>query len=929
MKGFLYGQSGFNLLENSIKIDEYVKLAKESGFDFLSITDKNMYASYKFYNLCKDNNIKPVIGYEYEYIETDGIKSTILLYAKNKKGLKDIFDISSKKNLNEDINLNDILNDDDIICIFSFDNSYLYRLFKKGLYQNLSEYLNNIKNDNTFIGYSLTNNLRNIQITNDFMDYIFDSGIKLIPLHNTKYLLKDDLIVYKALCDMNQHKFNVSDEEDYSFLENPSDDPYLDELIDNIDDELFTHVEKTIPKYPNTKGYDSAIFLKNLAHKGLEKRKRYDKKHVERLNYELGIISKMGYDDYFLIVWDFIKYAKKSDILVGPGRGSAAGSLCAYSLGITEIDPLDYDLLFERFLNPERVSMPDIDTDFPDDKRDQVIDYVKNFYGKNHVCNITAFGTFQIKSSMRELSKCFNIELSRAEALISMVEKRGYDDLIKEYEDTELKDFLFIAKRLENLPKHISTHAAGIIISNDDLFETIPLQEGINGLYQSQFEYADLESLGLLKMDFLGIKNLSMLKAMMDMVVGFDQDKLRHIPLDDYNVYKLFQNADTLGIFQFESPGIKRVLRDIKPTKFEDLVAINALYRPGPMENIGEFSLRKKGARFEYLHPDLKPILEETYGIIVYQEQVMRIAQKFAGFSLGESDILRKAISKKNAQVLDKLKNKFIEGSIKLGYDEKLAIEIYNLIYKFANYGFNKSHSVVYALLAYQMAYFKVNYFISFISNVLNNTIGNHKEMEEYIKYAKLHNVKILAPDINKSYHIFTYQDGVIYMPFTAIKSIGIALSNEILRNRGEKGPFKSYEDFKNRCSIPSSSLEALIFAGAFSSFGKTKKSLVKSMTAKEDIFFKHMDNVIIDDEEPILSGQAFITTSITRINDGTGLYLVSFNSFEDFPTIGSQNRIYLAADTNLLYRFDSQGIYLPIMNWQGSKGEKYEKENY
>ncbi len=901
MKGFLYGQSCYDLMNNSIRLDEYIKLAKDSGFDFLTITDPNMYASYKFYKLCKENNIKPVIGLEYTFINDDTKESKLLIYAKNNKGLRNLFKISTRV-LKDKINdIYDVLEYDNLYFIFVFDKSYLYRLFERCEYQELNDYLKIIEKSNSYIGYSYTNDLSKIKITGDFLDYIYDKNIKVLPVHNTKYLLSKDQIVYEALLKMNDKNIKITEDMDYSFLAEVETDKDLNEFISSIDDNIFTKVTKTIPKFPNTKGHESFEYLRALCHKGLQKRGCYDKVHVERLEYELSIINKMGYADYFLIVWDFIRYSKTHDILVGPGRGSAAGSLCAYTLGITEVEPLKYGLLFERFLNPERVSMPDIDTDFPDDKRDEVIGYVKNLYGELHVSSITTFQTFQVKSSVKELAKCFNITQDRCETIIDMISKNGYEVLINEYKDTELEKFLYAAMRLENLPKHTSTHAAGIIMSYDNLDDVVPLQDGINGVLQSQFEYADLEDLGLLKMDFLGIRNLSMLKGMMDLVPDFDMAKLRNIPLDDKKVYQLFSNADTLGVFQFESIGIRRVLRDIKPTTFNDLVAIIALFRPGPMESIPEYSARKKGKKFEYLHKDLEPILKETYGIIVYQEQVMLIAQKIAGFSLAEADTMRKAISKKKLELMDKLKLDFVNGAIKNGYTKDLAIKIYDLIIKFANYGFNKSHAVVYSLLAYQMAYFKVNYFYAFIINILNNTIGNKKTMVDYINYSKARGVMVISPDINISSNVFIYHNNMIYMPLTSISSIGLSIANDILKERNN-GLFKSYRNFKERCNLSSQVMEALVYSGAFDSFNITKKNLMENKTKQDDIFLKHINAVIDEDDE----------FDFTHLQEMEYKYLginIKYNIFKDIDKLCYNNKAIKIA--MLKYNYSSTIISL------------------
>ena len=557
----------------------------------------------------------------------------------------------------------------------------------------------------------------------------------------------------------------------------------------------------------------------------------------------------MGYDDYFLIVWDFIKYSKNNGILVGPGRGSAAGSLVAYCLGITEVNPIEYDLLFERFLNPERVTMPDIDTDFPDIDRDKVINHVVELYGKKHVCNISAFGTFQIKSSVRELARVCKIDVNRIEKIIDMVQIHGYDKLLKEYEGTEMYHFLYIARGIEGLPKHISTHAAGIILSSLPLDDIIPLQNGINDLYQSQLEASDLEKIGLLKMDFLGIRNLTMVSNMMK-DLNYSMNDLRNIPLNDPKVYKMLQNGDTLGIFQLESQGIRNVLMKLKPTCFEDLIAVLALYRPGPMDNIDDFIRRKHGEKIEYIHSDLEPILKSTYGIIVYQEQIMRIAQVFSGYSLGEADILRRAVSKKDSSKLEEMAIDFINRSVNKGYDKQIATNIYQLIYKFANYGFNKSHSVAYAMLSYQMAYFKANYFSVFMSNILNNVINNQSTMLQYFRYAKNRGLVINKPNINVSTNKFVSTKVGLFIPLNAIYSIGETVALSIVEERNQNGLYKNYFDFKNRNNIGSNVIEALIFSGALDIFKDSKKSMMEFSSKEDDIFLKFIDNPIINQSE-------------------------------------------------------------------------------
>ena len=852
MKGFLYGQTEYNILKNTNRLDDYISLAKKHSFDFLSITDSNMFGHYKFYNKCIKEGIKPIIGLEYSFKTEDQNYSNALLYAKNNNGYKNLLKITSLVKTASIESLEDIVPFlDGIAVIFVFNDSFFERLLYSKEFHILSEYCDRIRDfDEAYIGISYTNKLDKLNLNKEMEDYAYSHGLSCLPIHQCLYLTNRDVCVYEALNEIGNNHVQVRELDDYSFEINPLFDQRLDDFINSINIDLFSkRVE--LPKYPYTKGVESVEYLKALCFKGLEKRGKYSTVYIERLNYELSIIHKMGFDDYFLIVWDFIKYAKQNSILVGPGRGSAAGSLVAYTLGITDVDPITYDLLFERFLNPERISMPDIDTDFPDIHRDQVITHVQNVYGKGHVCNISTYGTFLVKSSIRDLARVKKMDVSRAEKIIDAVEQVGFDKLLEEYKDNDLYEFLYIAKNLEGLPRHVSTHAAGIILSAKPLDEIIPLQEGINGMYQSQLEASDLEKIGLLKMDFLGIRNLTMINGMMSDIKGFDVKKLREIKLDDPKVYQLLQKGDTLGIFQLESPGIRNVLRKLKPTCFEDLVAVLALYRPGPMDNIDEYIRRKHNGNFEYLHPKLEPILKSTYGIIVYQEQIMKIAQVFAGYTLGEADVLRRAVSKKDSELLKKLEADFVNKSISMGYEASVAKNIYDLIYKFANYGFNKSHSVAYSIVSYQMAYFKANYFTVFMANILNNVIGSTQTLVSYIKYAKEYNVETKQPNINVSTTRFVTYKNTLYMPLNSIFSIGDVVAKEIVLEREKNGIFKDFKEFKSRCSFLNSQvLQALIYSGALNCFGKTKKSMTNISTKEDELFLKYMDNLIEDNTE-------------------------------------------------------------------------------
>ena len=854
MKGFLYGQTEYNLLNNSIHLNDYIKKASDCSFTFLSITDKNLHGSYKFYTECKKNNIKPIIGLELKYKDDDNFNSIILAYAKNNTGYKNLLKLSTFKNTNDMINVIEELKkyQSGLAFIMVLDECILERYYISKAYKELDNKIQELNNIGDFyLGYSYTNRFGKKEYYKLIVNYLKERNIKCLPIHNSRYLEKRDSIIYESLRKIDGSNISIKEDEDYSFNSDPYIDSELINFINSINLDLYqTH--SYLPKYPNTKGIESDIYLKSLCLKGLEKRlnNHVTKIYVDRLNYELSVIHKMGYDDYFLIVWDFILFAKKNKILVGPGRGSAAGSLVAYCLGITDVDPLKYGLLFERFLNPERISMPDIDTDFPDNKRDEVIKYVNDLYGPKKVCYISAFNTFQYKSAIRDLGKIMKFEANRIDEIGKLIEKNSYDDLLVQFESRpEIYDFIYIIKGLEGLPRHISTHAAGIIISSFELDDVIPLQTGLNGLYQSELEAIDLESIGLLKMDFLGIRNLSIIDEVLK-EIGQDMNFLRKIPFDDKKVYDLLQKGDTLGIFQLESSGIRKVLMKLKPTSFNDLVAVLALYRPGPMDNIDEFIARKHGKNFEYLHPILEPILKETYGIIVYQEQIMQIARAFAGFSLGEADLLRRAVSKKNEEKLLALKNEFILRSIKKGFSKEVAQSIYDYILKFANYGFNKSHSVVYGVLAYQMAYLKAHYFNVFISKILNNVIGSKDALIDYIDYAKSNNVITYKPNVNISKDVFVVNKLGMFMPLQTIHSIGIGATQEIIKERQKNGLFKDYQDFKARTRLSSSVMEALIYSGALDCFGLSKRKMIEEKEMISDIISKYLVDKIEENTE-------------------------------------------------------------------------------
>lgn len=850
MLGFLYGQTEYNLLECSLKLETYVSKAKEFGYTFLTITDSNMYGHYKFYQLCLKNDIKPVIGLKIKADSTDSFDNYLLAYAINVEGYHNLLKMSSKQKIYNHIFSIDELVDLNGLIFISTEESDIYRACKEG-FDELSRVYDRYKRLNDFgVGITLASN-DSLEVCQMLRDRAYELGYRIFPLSQTLYETPEDSNAYEALMKIGSNQRikkgryhlksqNELAEEFYLFEDTFASLEWLIEQIDVI----IEPVKVSLPKYPKTDGKTSTQYLRALCEKGLTK--RFTKAHFApledykaRLSYELSVIGKMGYDDYFLIVWDFVLYAKKAGIMVGPGRGSAAGSLVAYCLGITNVDPIRYNLFFERFLNVWRVTMPDIDMDFPDDKRDEVISYVQELYGKDRVCNISAFGTFQVKSSLRDVGRVLEIDSKELDIIVKIAATTtDYNALLESYRQNEkIYELLSIAKKIENIPRHISTHAAGIILSEESLFDEIPLQNGLSGLYQSQLEATDLASLGLLKIDFLGLRNLNIINQIVSEIPGLDNVTIQDIPLDDPKTYNLLKNGDTLGIFQLESEGIKKVLRKLMPNSFLDIVAVLSLYRPGPMDNIDEFVARKNGKQFTYLDPLLEPILKETYGIIVYQEQIMQIANKYAGFSLGEADLLRRAVSKKDKATLDENRNLFVSKAVALGHKHEQANHIYDYIVKFANYGFNKSHSVAYALISYQMAYFKANYFSIFMSKILNNVIGNTGTIINYISYARLRGIKIYRPDINYSGMDFISKGNSLIYPLIGVNGIGTIAAKEIIKER-ISGPYNSFTDFKNRVkSINQKMLESLIFAGAFDSFGVSKKELLEQSDDQYQVF--------------------------------------------------------------------------------------------
>lgn len=805
MKSCLSIKTDYSILSSLIKIPDLISYAINNHIVALGIIDDNLSSSMEFILECQKSNIKPLVSLEVNYQD-----SKIYLYAKDEQGLHNLFKINTIL-LNNPLIINDLKKYINNLIILLPYNSIK-------LYDELKTITNNI-----FIGYQTKQEKQSaLIITNKI---IYFNQVLSLTKEDTKYLnylnmIKDNL-TYDTYQDINYSNNYLHITED------------ADELINQVNITI-SPSKNLIPHYDeNIK--DSFSYLKALSIKGLTKRLNGNvpKEYQERLLYELNVINKMNFVDYFLIVYDYVKYSIKNNIYVGPGRGSAAGSLVTYSLGITAIDPLKYNLLFERFLNPERVTMPDIDIDFDASKRYLVIDYVKERYGSKRVMPIMTYGTLASKQVLLNVSKILNIDISKINKLIDpkkTLKENLTEEIIKILNtDKKIKQVYYESLKLEGLKKHISTHAAGVVISKEDLDDIIPITKS-GEVYLTGYTMNYLESLGLLKMDFLAIKDLTTMAGIIDKLPT--KININNIDLNNEEVLNRFKTANTTGIFQFESAGMKNFLRKLKPNSFNDLVVALALFRPGPMQNIDSFIKRKEGKeKVEYIVPALEPILKETYGIIVYQEQIMQIFRTIASYKMSEADLIRRAISKKKEKIIIEEKEKFILRAEKNGYSKEISTKIYDLILKFANYGFNKSHSVAYALVGYQMMYLKVIYPKIFYSSLLNINIGSVTKTKEYIDEAKSLNIKIVKPDINTSSYDY-YINNDIIMPLRVIKNIGDVVAKEIYEER-KKTPYQDFFDFVSRIynkNINTKTIETLIYAGALDSFNQTRNTLLNNI---------------------------------------------------------------------------------------------------
>ncbi len=908
----LHIHSEFSLLDGANRIKDLPVRAKELGMDAMAITDHGvMYGAIDFYKACKNEGVKPIIGCEV-YVaprsrfdkepNIDNKYNHLILLAKNNQGYKNLSKLVSlgftegyyyKPRI--DLEILEKYHEG-LICLSAClagavnqallngnnDKAEEIALWHKKVFG--EDYYIEIQNNG--IKEQVLANQKLVQLARKL-------DIPLVATNDAHYLKKEDAYNHevllciqtgKRMSDVDRMRFDT----DELYVKSPEEMiEYFKAFPDAIENTVkiaekcnveFEFGHTILPNYDVPKEFPTHFdFFKKLCDDGIKKRygENPSKEVLDRAEYEISVIKKMGYVDYFLIVWDFIHYAKTHGISVGPGRGSGAGSIIAYAIEITDIDPMKYDLLFERFLNPERISMPDFDVDFSDTRRQEVIDYVSDKYGHDHVSQIITFGTMAAKMVIRDVARVLDVPYSEADSLAKMIPNELHITIKKALEqnkelrdryesDETVKKVLDIAMGLEGMPRQASTHACGIVITKEPVDTYVPLYVR-DGQISTQYIMTTLEELGLLKMDFLGLRTLTVIQDTIEMVkedkgidVEFDKE------MSDPKVYKLWQEGKTCGIFQFESQGMTNFMKELQPDCLEDLIAGVSLYRPGPMDQIPRYIKGKKHpGHNEYTHPRLEPILNVTYGCMVYQEQVMQIVRDLAGYSLGRADLVRRAMGKKKLDVMAKEREVFIHGQVdengnvvvpgcvRNGIDEKSANKIFDEMAEFAKYAFNKSHAACYAVVAYRTAYLKAYYPAEFMAATLNSFLGNLDKIPQYIDECKSLGIEILKPEINKSYSKFTVEDGKIRFGLGSIKNVGTIPVNNIVKERTEKGNFKSFTDFCERIAdeaVNKKCVESLIKAGTFDEFEQTRSTLLAS--------FEGIMDSIQSEKKKGLSGQ-------------------------------------------------------------------------
>ena len=878
--------SGYSLLKSTIDLYKYVMTAKSLGYQKLALTDEGvLHGAIEFYNLCRSQTIEPIIGcvFQYKQWRNAEVLSSMIVYAKDEIGYQILIELSTlyqkskvvtrvmeQKMKEGSKHLKFVFPQENSEWALECSNGEV--AFQRWLFEAEERYFSTI-----YLGIE-SNQPLSIALE-QLEEWGQDFSMKLLPFVKTFYLKAEDDFSYRVLKAIGDGETLSTTQAEVSGQYYLQDEKaltkqwtallegklvrQLTEFVDSLKWELPKH-KLLLPKFQTPDGKTSQEYLVEICEQSLEEKDLMNDHYHARLKYELSIIHQMGFDDYFLIVWDIMKYAHEAGIQTGPGRGSAAGSLVSYLLNITKVDPIEYQLLFERFLNPERYTMPDIDLDFPDNRREDILEYVRRKYGDNHVAQIATFGTFGSKQALRDVCRVLGLTTVQAGEWSKAVPNQLGVSLKSAYEQSKNLQALVskspknqlifeTACRIEGLPRHLSTHAAGVVLYDKPLTDVIPLMYKEQQLPITQYSMKYVEQIGLLKMDFLGLTNLSILHDSIELtkIIYQQEITLNEVPLDDEKTLELFQEADTNGIFQFESDGIRRVLKKLRPTNLEDIAAVNALYRPGPMEQIDTFIKRKHGQEVvKYPHPILESILQSTYGVMVYQEQVMQVTSQMAGFTLGQADILRRAIGKKDGKVIETEKAHFIEGAIEKGIDVASATEVYQYIERFANYGFNRSHAFAYSLLAYQLAYFKVHYPRAFYTAILRFVGDRSPKLQTYFIEAKQRGISIKNPSINTSLEEYNATVDGIFIGLNAIKGLRRDFIQEILQQRKQNGPYTDFMDFAFRIGkrfCKKEVLEALIDAGAFDELGKNRATLRATIDAVIESVKFHGSNLALE----------------------------------------------------------------------------------
>ena len=882
-------QSSYSLSESALKISKIIDLAKKNNMPAIALTDNNnLFGVLEFAIECSKNGIQPIIGTSINLLnfKEKDVPSQINFLVRNDTGYNNLLYLSSISHINQKeevgITIEDITNHSDgLICYVGGEYNPLLFLQSKSTNVEIEKFISTFSKifpENFYIEIQRTNNIRLKDFEEELIDLSNKFSIPLIGTNNIKFENKDDHNAHDALiciaqkAQISQQNRLLSDTETYFKSTEQMNEVFNDlpAIIENnfkvaLKCQFYPkEISPKLPKFINENNLSENDFLIQKSKEGLTKRLNKNdlskKIYEERLAYELEIIIKMGFSGYFLIVADFVQWAKKNRIAVGPGRGSGAGSVVAWSLTITDLDPLKYNLLFERFLNPERVSMPDFDIDFCQNRRDEVIEYVSNKYGKECVAHIITFGTLASRAAVRDVGRVLEVPYSEVDRFAKLIpynpanpltleESINSDKNLKDYvnNDERISNVVDISLKLEGLHRHASTHAAGVVIGDSNLMNIVPLYKDPNSsVNATQFSMEYVEKTGLIKFDFLGLTTLSIIQDTVKLIQKNHKNfTLDNIPMDDKNTYDQLSKGDAVGVFQLESSGMSSVLKQLKPDKFEEIIAVVALFRPGPMENIPSFCNRKHGKeKIEYLHPLLKEILKETYGIIVYQEQVMQIAQTLSNFTLGEADLLRRAMGKKKQKEMDDQKNRFVEGAKKNGLSVGESLTIFDLVNKFAGYGFNKCHAAGYALLAYQTAFLKTNFPYEFMTTSLNYSIDRTERLILLKKELSKLNIVFKKPEINLSNPMFAIEEEnkkkSIRFALGAIKGVGINSMNTLVKERESNGKFLDIIDFMTRLKgdvINKRQLEKLIQSGAFDSLSENRAKLFYNVTNFVEIY--------------------------------------------------------------------------------------------